>query len=56
MRSSVGGPLVCFRVSAAVSSAAVSMGVRVPFGISVFSGYMPRVGLLDHMIILCVVF
>ena len=51
MRSSVGGPLVCFRVSAAVS-----MGVRVPFGISVFSGYMPRVGLLDHMIILCVVF
>ena len=45
IHSSVSGHLGCFHVLAIVNSAAVNIGVRVPFQISVFSGYMPRSGI-----------
>ena len=37
-------------------SAAVNIGLRVSFGIMVFSRFMPRSGLLDHMAVLFLVF
>jgi len=47
--SSVNEHLGCFHVLAIVNSAALNIGMHVSFWISFFSGYMPRVGLLDHM-------
>ena len=44
VHSSVGGRLGCFQALAAVNSAAVIGGVHVPFGMTVFSGCMPRSG------------
>ena len=44
-RSSVDEHLGGFHVLAIVYSAAVNTGVRVSFGIMVFSGYMPRSGI-----------
>ena len=37
--------LCCFHVLAIVNSAAMNIGVHVPFQIMVFSGYMPRSGI-----------
>ena len=45
-----------FHVLAIVTSAAGNTGVHVSFRIMVFSGYMPRVGLLGYMIVLVLVF
>ena len=45
IHSSVDGHLGCFHVLALVNSAAVNIGVHVPFQIMVFSGYMPRSGI-----------
>ena len=42
---SIDGQLGCFHVLAIVNSAAMNFWVCVAF-----SGYMPRVGLLDHMV------
>ena len=42
IHSSVDGHLDCFHVLAIVNSAAVNIGVHVPFQIRVFSAYMPR--------------
>ena len=54
---SVNGHLGCFQVLAIVSSAAVNIGVHVSFQITVFSpNICPRVGLLDLMVILFLVF
>ena len=45
--SSVGGRLGCFHVSAFVNSTTMNIGVHVPFGIKIFSGYMPRSGIAE---------
>ena len=44
--SSVDGHLGCFHVLAVVNSAAVSNGIHVSLSILVFSGYMPRRGVV----------
>ena len=38
----------CLHVLAIVNSAAMNIGVHVPFGIVVFSGYMPRSGHVEY--------
>ena len=54
--SSVCRHLGCFHVLATVNRAAVNVGARVSFWISVFSGLCPVVGLLGHMVVLFWVF
>ena len=46
IHSSVDGHLGCFRVLAVVNSAAVNNGIHVSLSILVFSGYMPRSGVV----------
>ena len=48
--SSVNGHLHCFH--AIISNAVMNLGVPISFRIRifVFSGYMPRSGLVDHMV------
>ena len=48
--SSVDGYLGCFYVLVIVNSASVNIGVHVSFRIMVFSGYIPGMGLQDHII------
>ena len=43
-------------VLAVVNSAAVNMGMHISFQIVVLSGYILAVGLLDHMVILLLIF
>ena len=50
IRSSVSGHLSCFHVLAIVRSAVVNTGVHVSFCIIALFGYIPLVGLLDHMV------
>ena len=50
----VNGHLGCFHVLTIVNNAAMNTGVHVSFWSIVFSRYMPRVGLLDHMVALYV--
>ena len=45
--SSVDGHLGCFQVLAILNSAAMNIEVHMPFGIMVFSGYMPRSGIVE---------
>ena len=57
IHSSVDGHLGCFHVLAIVNSAAVNIGVHVSFQIYGFVRiYGPGVGLLDHMVVLFLVF
>ena len=49
--SSVDGHLGCVHVLAIINSATVNTGTQVLFWIMVFSGYMPVVGFLDHMVV-----
>ena len=53
---SVDGYLGCFHVLAIVNSAAMNNGICVSFSILVYLGYMPRSGLLGHMVVLFLVF
>ena len=54
--SSVDGHLACFLVLAIVNSAAVNIVVYVSFELQFCLGIFPGVGLLDHMVILFLVF
>ena len=54
--ASVDGHLGGFHVLAIVNSATVNIGVHVSFRIAVFSGYMPVMGQLGHMVVLFLVF
>ena len=56
IHSSVDGHLGCFNVLAIVNSAAMNNGIHVSFSVLVSSGYMPRSGLLGHMVALFLVF
>ena len=58
IHSSVSEPLGCFHVLAIIISAAVNTGVHASFQSRafVFSGYMPRNGMLDHTATLLLVF
>ena len=59
IHSSVDGHLGCFPVLATVNSAAVNTELHISFGIRVFIFFPdigPGVGLLDHMVVLFLVF
>ena len=56
IHSSVNGHLDCFHVLAIINSVAMNNGIHVTFSIFVSSGYMPRMGLLGHMVLLFLVF
>ena len=55
IHSSVDGHLHCFYVLAIVNSTVMNIGVHVSFSVKFLSGYMPGVGLLDHMVVLYLV-
>ena len=48
--------LYCFHVLAILNIAAVNTGVHVSFQIMGFFGYMPRSGILDHVVVLFLFF
>ena len=50
IHSSVDGYLGCFHVLAIINSAAMNIGVHMPFSIMFFSGCMPVVGLLGNVV------
>ena len=56
IHSSVDGYLGFFHVLAIVNSAAMNNGLHVSFSVFDSSGYMPRMGLLGHMLVLVLVF
>ena len=56
IQSSVDGLLGCFRILAIVNSAAMYMREDVSFLRRVLSGYMPKNGIVGHIVVLCIDF
>ena len=56
MHPAVEGHLGCFCALAVVKSTAVNRGVRVSFSVTVLCGVCPVMGLLDHVVVLFLVF
>ena len=56
IRPSVDGHLGCFPVLAIVNSAAMNIGIHVTLSIMAFSGYIPKLGFLGHIVVLFLVF
>ena len=54
--SSVDGHLGCSHVLAILNSVAMNIGVHVSFSVLVSSGYVPRSGIADRMVVLFLVF
>ena len=54
IHSSAIGCLGCFYILAIINSTAMNTGVHISFQIMISSRYMPRMGLLDHMVVLSV--
>ena len=52
---SVDGHLGCFHVLTIVNSATMNNGIPVSFSVLVSSGYMPRSGVVGHMVLLFLV-
>ena len=48
--------IACFQTVAIMNSAAMNIGVHLSFWIILLFGYVPGVGLIDHMILLFLVF
>ena len=56
VHSSADGHLGCFPVLAIVNSAAMNIGIHVTLSIMAFSGYIPKLGFLGHIVVLFLVF
>ena len=56
MHSSVDGHLGCFHVLAIVNSMAINIGVYVTFELRFSQGLCPGVILVDHMVVLFLIF
>ena len=54
--TSVNGHLGCFHVLVIETSAAANIGARASLSFMVFSGYLSSRGIVDHMVILFLVF
>ena len=55
IHSSVSEHLGCFYVLAILNRTAMNIGVHVSFCVKVFSRFMPRSGLVDHMVVLLLI-
>ena len=55
IHSSVSERLGCFYVLAILNRTAMNIGVHVSFCVMVFSRFMPRGGLVDHMVVLLLI-
>ena len=56
IHSSADGHLGCFPVLAIINSAAINIRIHVALSIMAFSGYMPKLGFLGHIVALFLVF